>query len=159
MTAIEREEGTTMTTHTVTIEFDAGEPAPYYRLVCSDNGGPDCAHAAEAQDCADLAEFKTRYLIEAQAEGLTPDDALDAFHADVEALHGGDWDCEGWWWEGDHYHHGPAGSGCGHVAYFSEDPSYSWDLVKPMSAEVAVEVHWRGEDEPLGITPVAASRD
>lgn len=129
-----------MTTHTLRITIDTGEMT-YGRaaIICSDNGGPDCAEPVNGDDCPDAIYAEE---CAGSEDHSTAEEAWD----DVG-------ECDGWWWEGDHYHPGSVGIGCKYTLFAESCGDDALDLVTKLTIEVPVSLGHLDWEEPLRVTP------
>lgn len=133
-----------MTQHTLKVTIDNGEMTyARTRIVCSDDGGPRCAEPVNGGDCPEFIDALGEWKI-------LPDN--DSFNVkDVWDNNGHD--CGGWWWEGDHYHFGPLGSGCGYVQFLDTCGQECLDLKSEVTFEVPVKLGHIDWEDALSVTP------
>jgi hypothetical protein len=144
-----------MTTHALRITIAKGEMT-YGRavIVCSDNGGQSCAVPVAADECAELASDRANYIAVLEGEGNSTEDAEDQWDEEAEHLAT---TCDvGWWWDGEHTHPGPVGSGCNYVEFHGLCGQDCLDLTAEVSFDVPVTLGRLDWEDTLRVTPATA---
>jgi hypothetical protein len=143
-----------MTTHTLRITIGEGEMTyGKARIHCPDNGGTTCAIPVEANHCPEVAHDRDFHISHRVAEGDSTAEAEAEWAEDAEHL---TTTCDvGWWWDGDHCHPGPVGSGCNYAEFVDHSGQECLNLTAEMKFDVPVRLGHLVYEDVLDVTRLA----